>query len=289
MRLKVIKQMYASKLDNYRDILVYLPKDYDETDKRYNVIYFHDGMECFFKEWSLSGESWEVNRVIDKLVEEKKIEETIIVAIPNNYDRLSELAHFDFRDKRGEKKLINGKGTFYEDFIINELKPYVDENFRTKSQREYNTLIGSSMGGMVTFNIGMRHPELFSKLGVLSPAFWMAYENGFKEIKNYNHNDLKIWMDYGTGEGKLITEPAKSVGKMLLESGYKYGDEFVLYEDLEAQHNEGAWNKRLEDVILYLLNGEKSNNLNIVLEEDLKSHKMNFEELKFTNYKKEEA
>lgn len=287
MRLKVIKQMYASRLDNYRDILVYLPKNYEKNEKRYNVIYFHDGMECFFKEWSLSGESWKVNEVIDKLVEEKKIEETIIVGIPNNYDRMSELAHFDFKDKREGKEFIEGKGILYEDFLINEVKPYIDKNFRTKPEREYNTLIGSSMGGMVTFNIGMRHPEVFSKLGVLSPAFWMAYENGFNEIKKYNYNDFKIWMDYGTGEGKLITEPSKSVGRILLENGYKYRDEFILYEDLEAPHNEGAWNRRLRDVLLYLLKGEECEKYNLVSEEDLNKHKMNFEELKFTNYKKE--
>lgn len=287
MRLKVIKHMYASKLKNYRDILVYLPEDYDKNEKRYNVIYFHDGMECFFEEWSLSGKSWHVDKVIENLIDDNLLEECIIVGISNNFDRIRELAHFNFINKGEEIYLVEGKGELYEDFLIKELKPYIDKNFRTKPEREFNALIGSSMGGMVTFNIGMRNPEVFSKLGVLSPAFWMAYENGFEKIKNYGHHDLKLWMDYGTGEGRLITEPVKSVSKMLLDNGYKYKDEFVLYEDLDAPHNEGAWNARLRDVILYLFNGDITNNYKLISEENLKNHKMNFEELKFTNYKKD--
>ena len=88
-KFTVHKNTYSKDLDNYRDIIVYVLDSYYESDKKYPVIYFNDGMEAFFKEWSLSNTIWDVHNTVDKLAKEKAIPEVICVGISNNNDRFS--------------------------------------------------------------------------------------------------------------------------------------------------------------------------------------------------------
>jgi predicted alpha/beta superfamily hydrolase len=257
-RSKIIKiqDFYAKKLDNYRDINVYLPKGYDEeSELRYPVLYMHDGQNIFsMNKSSLSGHSWNVDIIADQLIEQGKIKKIIIVGISNNTSRGGEYSHHSCSERvvnggaLGNYMLsVEGKGLLYEDFIINDLKPFIDSEFRTLRDPEDTAMMGSSMGGLVTYNIGFRNPDIFGKLGIMSPAFfWEDIET----LASVKMEPLKIWMDVGEGEDNYVRY-AKDVVDELIMKGYKSGENFMYYQEPLAIHSESDWGKRVHMPLLY--------------------------------------
>jgi predicted alpha/beta superfamily hydrolase len=251
-----ISDFYAKKLNNYRDIFVYLPKGYDtEGDQRYPVLYMHDGQNIFsVSNKSLSGHSWNLDITADQLIEQGKIRKIIIVGISNNTSRGGEYTHISCHEKvvdggaLGEYKLsVEAKGLLYEDFIINDLKPYIDTEFRTLAGPENTAMMGSSMGGLVTYNIGFRNPEIFGKLGMMSPAFFWEEIEALSFVKK---EPLKLWMDVGEGEDHFIT-CTKEVADVLVSKGFNSGEDFMYYQVPGAVHSEEDWGKRVFMPLLY--------------------------------------
>ena len=175
----LIRELASEELHNVRKIRVYLPPSYRETGtRRYPVLYMHDGQNVFSGSGGMFGGSWEVDLAAERLFGEGVIEEIIIVGIDNNAERSDEYCHvapakfsagrMGLRDYEKEK---HPKGLLYEHFLIHTVKPYIDKNFRTLADRENTALMGSSLGGLVTYFIGLRNPSVFGKLGIVSPAF----------------------------------------------------------------------------------------------------------------------
>lgn len=254
-KIITIPDFYSKELDNHRYIRVYLPKSYENSpDKHYPVLYMHDGQNLFDSSDSLFKETWNVHKTVDKLINEEKIKEIIVVGIDNNTDRGSEYCHFmpegrtlgrmGFRTYETNREV---KGILYEEFIINSLKPYIDSNFRTLTDRDNTAMMGSSLGGLVTYNIGFRHPEVFGMLGLVSPAFnWSDFDK-LLEIKK---EPLKIWMDCGEGEAYYV-DNSRRVIDALLDIGYVPGEELVYYQVPNAIHNEACWAKRIHMPLLF--------------------------------------
>lgn len=214
----------------------------------------HDGQNIFDTSDSVYKMSWNVDKTVDRLVKEGKIQEIIIVGIDNNENRGSEYCHF-MPEKMtygriGDRKCESDRevmGILYEDFIVHSLKPYIDEHFRTLKDRDNTAMMGSSMGGLVTYLIGFRHPEVFSKLGILSPAFhWLD----FNQQRKVQKKPLKIWMDSGEGEAYYV-ENTRRVVKDLVEKGFIPKKELVYYQVPEAIHNEDSWAKRVYLPLLF--------------------------------------
>lgn len=255
---KIIKipDFYANKLDNYRDIFVYLPQGYDEDTKlRYPVLYMNDGQNVFsISNKSLSGASWKVDSTVDKLIEQGKINKIIIVAISNNTSRSGEYTHYSCNQRvvnggaLGEYKLtVEGRGLLYEDFVINDLKPYIDKEFRTLDTPENTAMIGSSMGGLVTYNIGFRNSDVFGMLGIMSPAFFWE---GMETLAAVKKEPLKLWMDVGEGEDHFLKHTLEVVDE-LLKKGYQSGEDFMYYQEPMAVHSERDWGERIFMPLLY--------------------------------------
>jgi predicted alpha/beta superfamily hydrolase len=255
---KIIKlsDFYAKKLNNYRDIYVYLPEGYDvEQTASYPVLYMHDGQNIFHvSDKSLSGYSWNVDRIADELIEQGRIRKLIIVGISNNTNRGGEYTHHSCVEKvvnggaLGSYKLsVEAKGLLYEDFIIHDLKPFIDSEFRTLQAPEDTAMLGSSMGGLVTYNIGFRNPDIFGNLGIMSPAFfWEDMET----LSSIQKQPLKIWMDVGEGEDHYVSG-AKEVADMLMGKGYISGTDLMFYQEPMAIHSELDWGKRIFQPLLY--------------------------------------
>lgn len=255
-RIIKIPGFHAKRLDNYRDIFVYLPKGYDtEIHERYPVLYMHDGQNIFsMSNKSLSGHSWNVDLVVDQLIEQEKIRKIIIVGISNNNSRSGEYTHYACRDKLVKAGALgnytissDGLGLLYEDFILSDLKPYIDREYRTLNGPEHTAMIGSSMGGLVTYNIGFRNPEVFGMLGIMSPAFFWEDFNSLSQIKK---EPLKIWMDVGEGEDYFI-DYTKEIADLLLDKGYCSGRDFMYYQVPWAIHSESDWGSRIFMPLLY--------------------------------------
>jgi len=141
-----------------RDVMVWLPPSYYKSpNKRYPVLYVHDGQNVFAPNSVYSGE-WRMDETADSLIKAGKTEEFIIVAINNTKDRWVEYSG-------------TPEGMAYINFIIHNLKPFIDANYRTKPDRNNTAAIGSSMGGLISFYMVWLYPEVFFQSGLLVQRF----------------------------------------------------------------------------------------------------------------------
>lgn len=249
-RLITIENFHANKLNNDRSIYVYLPPSYYKyQSKAYPVLYVQDGKGVFYEsDWSK--ESLNLHMKSDELVSKGKIEEIVIVGISNMGDqRSSEYTHWDGFDR----VFVKGNGALYEDFALNDVKPFLEENFRINSGRENTAIMGASLGGFVSFNIGMRNPEVFSRIAVQSPFLGWGKEQLLDKIRKGEYNakrDLKLWMDMGSAESDFLAV-MREVVKELLAQGCKPIAELAVFEVPGGEHREGSWAKRAEDILIY--------------------------------------
>jgi predicted alpha/beta superfamily hydrolase len=242
-RVKIIgdvryhRKFYSTHLDNKRDIIVWLPPSYKEELKRnYPVLYMHDGQNIMDPKTSYAGMDWCVDETLTKLISQKKIQEIIVVGIYNTKERLEEYSDTE-------------KGRGYIKFIIKELKPFIDSGYRTLNSRENTAVMGSSMGGLISFLITWNHPEVFSKAGCMSSAFYYHDDKPIKMVKDYGgpKKNIKIYIDHG--EDGLIR--GQKMFCTLNAKGYIIGTDVDYYYAPGAEHNEKAWADRLERPLLF--------------------------------------
>ena len=249
-----IEHFHASKLNNERNIYVYLPPSYHTNQcKRYPVLYMHDGQYAFEKSENTGG-SWNAGGVVDRLIKEGKMQEIIIVAVPNRgSERGSEYAHEPISITRDLN--MECRGLLYEDFIVYDLKPYIDMHFRTLSDRENTALMGSSMGGLVTYNIGFRNPHIFGKLAMLSPFLASVDRHTMKKTPNYKlfsgENPLKLWLDIGEYEGFILADHVLDFADAMIRRGLVPGKSMAFYHVPEAAHFEADWAERLHAPFIF--------------------------------------
>src|SRR5256885_13302296 len=174
--IKVHRAFPSRILGNRRDILVYLPPGYRRfSRKRYPVLYLHDGQNVFDAATSFGGVEWGVDETAERLIRAKTIEPLIIVAVANvGEDRVHDYPPtpgvIEAQGRR--KKRSRGLARFYGYFLMEELKPFIDRNYRTRRGPTFTGLGGSSLGGLVTLAIGILYPEKFCRLMVMSPSVW---------------------------------------------------------------------------------------------------------------------
>ncbi|MFW5687090.1 MAG: alpha/beta hydrolase, partial [Halanaerobium sp.] len=251
IEIEIIENFYSEVLNNKRKIRIYLPPSYStEKNKYYPVLYVHDGQNVFQAAESYSGESWNLHQTAELLIRENLIEEIIIVAADNmQEERLSEYAH---QDGIYKGKKVRARGFDYEKFLVRELMPYLAENYRIKMGAENTALMGSSMGGLVTFNIGLRRTDLFSKLAVMSPSFWWGKTSPLEKINSFKYDNLnsKIWLDTGEAEGKFMSFSPGVISRLReLKNNFKL--DLIYYQVPEAVHSETAWAERVHCPLLY--------------------------------------
>lgn len=242
-RLKIIgnvryhRQFYSSFLDNERDIIVWLPPGYqfDQT-KRYPVLYMHDGQNIMDPKTSFAGMDWRVDETLTKLIKKNLIREIIVVGIYNTKDRLEEYS-------------ASPKGDKYIKFLIDELKSYIDKNYRTLKDSENTAVMGSSMGGLISFLIAWNHPDVFSKAACLSSSFYYQDDKAIEMVKKYNgpKKKIKIYIDHG--EDGLVR--GQKMFCTLTSKGYLIGSDIDYFYATGAEHNEKAWADRLERPLLF--------------------------------------
>ena len=185
------------QLNRERRIWVYLPPDYENSTASYPVVYMHDGQNIFDTSTAYAGE-WNVDETLNKLY--KKIGlGLIVIGIDNgNSKRLDEYSPWK------NKKYGGGEGEAYADFIVNTLKPIVDQKFRTLSNKENTGIIGSSMGGLISYYATLKYADVFGKSGVFSPSFWFSDKSFDFAKTNGNLKETKLFFLAGEKEdGRL--------------------------------------------------------------------------------------
>jgi predicted alpha/beta superfamily hydrolase len=220
------------KLQRTRRIWIYLPPDYRNSPKKYPVIYMHDGQNLFDQSASGFGE-WGVDEALDSLAKTGK-SSSIVVGIDNGPRRMNEYNPY-YYERSGE-----GEGDAYLDFIIRELKPYIDKRFRTHTSKEHTIIAGSSMGGLISYYAVLKYPEVFGKAGIFSPSFWVAPQ--MSQLTDSLAPKLKgmFFFYMGELEGESMV---KNMNNITLQLG-KFSNA-LLYTviDPAGRHTESAWKK----------------------------------------------
>ena len=231
------RKIYSRFMDKKLDFFVWLPAGYEANpSKSYPVLYMHDGQNLIDPKVSFAGRDWQVDETLTKLIKEYKIKEIIVVGIYNTSERLEEYSDTE----KGEK---------YRKFITEELKPFVDSKYRTIADNKNTAIIGSSMGGLVSFLIAWKHPEIFSMAGCMSSSFYYKDEKVFKMIDEYKgeKKHIKFYIDHG--EDGLLR--GQKMFCKLTQLGYVIGTDLDYFYARGAEHNETEWAKRLERPLIF--------------------------------------
>lgn len=240
-----IPEVESPELGNRRDLVIWLPPGYAASDRRYSVIYMHDGQNLFDARTSYAA-PWRVDQAMQKAGQRSA--EAIVVAIPNRgVERIDEYS--PYRDSRAG----GGKGDRYLDWVINTVKPLIDDQLRTRPDRAHTGMIGSSMGGLITLYAYVRDPSVFGFVGVMSPSLWFAGRSIFSAVAAAPHFPGRIYLDIGAREGKGALDDARHMRDVLITKGYTLGSELWWVEDPKGRHNEVDWGRRLGAALPFLL------------------------------------
>jgi predicted alpha/beta superfamily hydrolase len=220
----------------------------------------HDGQNVFDAATAFAGVEWGVDETAQRLIGKKLIEPLIIVAVSNmGEDRIHEYAPTRgvYEHTAERKKRSRGLARQYGDFLIRELKPYIDRKYRTIEAAEFTGLGGSSLGGLVTLAIGILYPQVFTRLIVMSPSLWWDNFSIYRLVTLIRSKPaLKIWLDTGTNEPGW--EHNRVLLKLLTEKGWKLSDDLQYLEAEGGNHSESAWAARVEPALRFLFPAAKN-------------------------------
>lgn len=261
MKTHELKVPYTGKL---RRVRVLLPKNYEtDTDRRYPVVYFHDGQNVLYSKEACAGHSW---KVIPAIKRNPDISRMIVVAIDNDgFQRMNEYSAWKYKESNIPGMQFGGKGVEYGEFVMEVVKPFIDQEYRTLSDREHTAMIGSSLGGNITQFLGIEYQDQIGCLGVFSSANWLhqeAFDHYIKRKKLYS--DQRIYIYVGTEEADDTdkTLMAGNIKQAYIDSSLRYYHDIiqqgVALENISiriqsgAVHHELAWAENLPDCLRFL-------------------------------------
>ena len=232
------------QLNKTRKIMVYLPPNYANTNDSYPVLYMHDGQNVFDKATSYSGE-WEVDETLNKLHYTHGLD-VIVVAIDNSEDRMEEYTAWK------HEKYGTPQGKEYVEFIVNTLKPAIDQKYRTKKDVKNTAVMGSSMGGLISHYAVFAHPEVFGKAGIFSPSFWIS-EKLFRFTKQQmmKTKDSRLYYLMGKKEGENMVENLQKMLELLDTNAFPKNNINAKFSP-DGTHNESFWRSELKTALLWL-------------------------------------
>jgi len=252
-QIKIHENFGSAHLDAPRNVLVYLPPGYgSDAARRYPVLYMHDGQNLMNAQDAFGGVAWGVDETAQKLILTGEIEPLIIVGIYNaGAKRIDE--YTPVKSTVGKMRGHGGKADFYGRMIIEELKPFIDREYLTRPEREFTGIGGSSLGGLVSLHLGLKRPDVFSRVAVMSPSVWWANNQIIRETAKIGERlPLRIWLDIGKREGSRIKHQVRALKEILLANGWKNNLDFAYLEIPEARHEESAWAARFDQVLRFL-------------------------------------
>ncbi len=249
-----------------RNVDVWLPPNYNEGDaSRYDVLYMHDGQNLFESQKSFMGVDWGLDQAMAALCQEKEIRPTLVVGIWNTPQRLREYLpqrpFCEHQSQRSRSRVIKRYGGTpisdkYLRFLVYELKPFIDRRYRTRPEREFTFVMGSSMGGLISLYAICEYPHIFGGAGCLSTHWPIANRSFGKYLKarlpEPGHH--KLYLDYGdeaNRAGYLVRQ--KRVEHIIRERGYAFGLDWLANWYAGDPHSETAWRTRVHVPLRFLL------------------------------------
>ena len=269
---------FPSKFVTPRHVDIWVPQNFD-TNKTYSVLYINDGQMLFNAGETWNNQEWGVDEHLSELMTLNQIKETIVVGIWNvyaernsnyfpervfnNLDEFNKKALQNMAAKQNQVTTVNSDN--YLKFIVQELKPYMDSNYPTKTGKEDTSIMGSSRGGLISMYALCEYPEVFGAAACLS-THWIGTYNNMESnqipyaLLNYLMEQLppssthKIYFDYGTETLDALYLPYQDLVTTALEYA-SYGDQSMRNLKFEGHdHSENSWKKRLKTPLKFILN-----------------------------------
>lgn len=267
---------FPTKYITPRPVDVWLPKNYS-NNKKYAVLYMHDGQMLFDAKTTWNKQEWMMDEVASKLMNENKVQDFIIVAVHNIpsirwFDLFPEKAINNISENTIDSlksigytkfELTDLKGDEYLKFIVNNVKPYIDETYSVLKEKEYTFIAGSSMGGLMSMYAISEYPEIFQGAACIS-THWIGAmpmeDNPFPNaILKYAESHIpnpanhKLYFDYGNKTlDQFYPEYAPKVDSIYLNRGYnKINFKNLFFEGTD--HSEISWQKRVHIPLTFLL------------------------------------
>ena len=239
------------QLNKKRRIWALLPYDYETSTENYPVLYLQDAQNLFNENAKYG--NWEIDKKL-AVMAEYNIGKIIVIAVEHaEKDRVKEY-------NVGNTVLGNGQGKKYIRFITDTLKPFVDENFRTKIEREHTGIGGSSMGGLVSIFSGIMYPEVFGKLMIFSPSLWVVPKIKLSFLDMEEAEDTRIYLYAGGDESTTMIDHVKKFQSRLLKrESLADKMKIKLSINMEGKHNEIYWSDEFPKAIEWLFFSTKDN------------------------------
>jgi predicted alpha/beta superfamily hydrolase len=242
----ISEEFYIPQLDRYRKIWALLPYDYYVSNKSYPVLYLQDAQNLF-NEGSGYG-NWEIDKKLSILSEYGRGDIIIIAIEHGSEERIKEYI-FD------NDNIANGsEGKKYIRFITDTLKPFVDEHYRTKKDRDNTGIGGSSLGALISIYSGFLYPEVYSKLLIFSPSLWVEPNNNFPMMSFRVPFKTKIYLYGGGQEGSKMVKRIHVFEEYLKKWEEKnlFDFEFKTSINPEGTHSEFYWSQEFPRAIEWL-------------------------------------
>lgn len=268
-RLELYPQ-FRSQFVPPRDVAVWVPEGY-RTGDSCCVLYMHDGNMLFDASTTWNHQEWRVDEVMDSLMQAGSIRPCIVVGIYNTDDRLTEYfpsksQQFVPEDQRRDAKLEQLTADDYLRFIVEELKPFIDQRYKPLTTREHTFMMGSSMGGLISLYAQCEYPQVFGGVACLSSHLsmdhlpdgvdgdvWATAFRDYVDAKLPEANSCLIYMDHGTEDFDAdYGEYQQLLDGVITGHGFD-STHFMTRVYQGHRHRETSWAERLDQPLLFLL------------------------------------
>ena len=261
---------FQSKYIKARDVAVWLPEGY-KPGEPCDVLYMHDGQMLFDSTTTWNHQEWCIDEVMSRLISEGRIRRCMVVAINNTDDRLGEYfpsktSQYVPEDQRKRVDVEDFAGDAYLQFVVKELKPFIDEHYRPLTTREHTFMMGSSMGGLISLYALCEYPEVFGGVACLSSHLSMGYlginmkqETWATAFRDYLEahlppaNESLVYMDRGTEDFDADYGPYQSKVDVLFRNKGWDDAHYVTRVYNGDEHKETCWAKRVHIPLQLLL------------------------------------
>ncbi len=253
---------FMPQLNTHRTIWVYLPAGYATSNKKYPVLYMHDG-QALFDEATSQGRTGPVEWGVDETIDQSG-KECIVVAVNHHADKNLRIQEY-YVHANPQYDTVYGRP--YLEFIVKVLKPYVDAHYRTLPDKKHTFMAGSSMGGLLTLYAGLLYPGVFGSLGVLSPSVWLDYGNNYQEIGKTKpsraHRTQRYYFYAGGNENRMkpdssFVEMHNDVRQTVAALQKKLGPEIKIAVNPAGRHGPWYWSLAFPAFFDWLMNDDKT-------------------------------
>lgn len=257
-------ERFTSKYVDPRNVDVWLPPGYEQNkSKRFPVVYMQDGQNLFDPKLSHIGVDWGIDETMTRLIGEGKIRQAIVVGVWNTPKRFAEYtpqkpvvnsvrALNDISETRRELIVSDN----YLNFLIRELKPFIDSTYRTRPDRKNTFIMGSSAGALISAYAMAEYPNVFGGAAAISTHWPIGDGVVIDYLKTHlpDPGTHKFYFDFGTETLDKGYEPyQRRMDEVMRKAGYKEGRNWITRKFAGAEHSERAWRKRVDVPLTFFL------------------------------------